>query len=410
VDEATELLSASSAHLLLARAGYSKAEIETLTKSGMLAFDRAALAPETRHRVMRSEPIDIFGPTMNLDEYEPLGAGVKSDAILLDMFTGSAFTPVRLRPAAVLGRGGFEPEIPELGIEPFDRCRVRFNSVPYFLAEDSAALEELCTKLQAIEPRRVYFRGQPHEYLIRREPAVLRLLYGRKEAREPSIPSAAFRHSFPYVDAEATMQMIFSDIIYRRTGKEHRTHWVEDWVDTEHVFADADGAIVASATSQTMAFAQHYGIPTYGLDVTRSFRIAWWFATWQYNGTGPLARYTPYTTEATEPFQRPVVYVFRSAHGVDLADLDLIARRPAVQEGLFVHGSWGPHGNLCAEDLIATIVLGRDVGVAPLSLAEVFPSEAEDPVYAELLAMKREWTDEPFASILKHVYELDMSA
>jgi hypothetical protein len=408
MDEGTELLSATEARPLLASAGYSDAEIETLTSSGIFAFDRAALAPETRHRVMRSEPIDIFGPTMNLAAYEPLGEGVKSDSILLDTFTGSAFTPVRLAPAALLGRSGFGPEIPALGIEPFDDCRVRFNSVSYFLAEDAAALEELCTKLQAVDPRRIYFRGQPREYLIKRDPAVLRLLYGG-EAREPSIPSAAFRHGFPYVDAEATVQMIFSDIIYRLTGKEQRRDWVEDWVDTENVFADANGAIAASATSQTMALAQHYGIPTYGLDVTRSFRIAWWFATWQYDGTGALARYTPYTTEATEPFQRPVVYVFRSTHGVDLADLDLVARRPTVQEGLFLHGSWGPHGNLCAEDLIATIVLGPGVGVAPLSLTEVFPGEAQDAVYAELLAMKRAWTDEPFASLLKHVYELDLS-
>ena len=81
-----------------------------------------------------------------------------------------------------------------------------------------------------------------------------------------------------------------------------------------------------------------------------------------------------------------MIYVFRSSDWDPINNLELAAERPRRQSAVLAHGSWGVHGNIVADDLIAVFALAPSVGVVPAATGDVFPSS--DPFYRELLALK----------------------
>ena len=389
----------NSAEEQLIRAGVSPAEAKTLHQSGFQAFVMNELPEEERLLIGRSEPANIFGPTMDVDSYRPAGQNLASSYVVVDSYTGGIFTPLALSNCGLFGRSGFRENLPT-SIEPSGWARVRFQEVPYIEVDDAVALEELATALSNGNPR-TFFRGQTKDHCLPRKPEVLDLLYGDGNTREPSLLSTAARSRLDYVAYEPAIQLLFEDIRHRAGASYSRTHWVEDRF--EQVYISDVGGIAARASARTMALAQHYGVPTHGLDVTRSFSTAWWFATHDFSG----GAYTPHHTPSNVALhERPVIYVLRSQHFVDLNDLDLMATRPTAQDAVFIHGSWGMHSNVCAEDLIAIIILGEGVPACDVTKEMLFPKEADDLFYAEMLNFKRTLDDPRFTESLAHIYEI----
>jgi hypothetical protein len=64
------------------------------------------------------------------------------------------------------------------------------------------------------------------------------------------------------------------------------------------------------------------------------------------------------------------------------------------------------HSNVCAEDLLAIIVLGAGIPVGDMSKEALFPAESNDPFYARLLEFKRTLDDIRFREPLAHIYEV----
>lgn len=315
------------------QAGMDLAEASELRESGFVAFDVRSVDSDEWFLVTRSEPINVFAPSMRLDELVPAGEGFDSRFVLVDTHTGSVVTPLHLRDTAIFGSEGFR-QSPFDGARPVAWARARFRAVPYLVADSLEDYQSLAAAIQQ-QDERIFFRGQTKDFTIRRTPRVRRFLYGDEGVRETSLPSAAFRHRFPYVEAEPLIEGVFRDIEYRLSGVRSRTHWVEGTFEMVYI---SNGGMANRSTARTMALAQHYGIPTNGLDVTRSSRCAWWFATHAFDvKTG---KYTAHVIPRDTPLHdRPVVYALRSHHAVDLDDLKLIATRPVAQDGVFVHGA-----------------------------------------------------------------------
>lgn len=295
---------------LLVAAGLSPVDAKLFYESGFLAFAMEELSDEERLLVGRSEPANIFGPTMRVDSYRPAGQGLASRYVLVDSFTGGIFTPMKLSDCALYGKSGFRERLPT-SIEPSGWARARFQEIPYFEVNDAGSLEELATALSRGNSK-TFFREQTKDYCVPRKPDVTSHLYGSSYVREPSLLSTAARSNFNYVAHEPAIQLLFDDIRHRAGGSHSRTHWVEDRF--EQVYISDAGGIAARASARTMALTQHYGIPTHGLDVTMSIRTAWWFATHDFNG----GAYTPHQMRSgTSLHDQPVIYVLRSRHFVD---------------------------------------------------------------------------------------------
>ncbi|MCY1247359.1 hypothetical protein D9M72_606800 [compost metagenome] len=102
-----------------------------------------------------------------------------------------------------------------------------------------------------------------------------------------------------------------------------------------------------------------------------------------------------------------MIYIFRSSDWDPIHNLELAAERPRRQAAVLAHGSWGVHGNIVADDLIAVFVLAPSFGVAPAETRDIFPSN--DPFYRELLSLKASIGDKhPLycGAGLKHVFEI----
>jgi hypothetical protein len=400
------ILSAAASEALLLKTGYSAEEVADLHGSGVAAVDLGTISEMQAFEILGSNPINLFSPDADWNEWGQRSAPERM--VLVDFYSGAVFRPMELRPFAMFGRHGLGVPFPSDFPGVSSHYRWRFNDVPVFTAWTGRDLQNLEERLNRLWPNyQILFRGQTQQYTVPRGPATLRLLYGDAAVSEPSLLSTAFRERFPYVSTERHIRAIIADIDYRLTGfKDHRW-WVEDRYETVYV-AD-EGMIARWHRISTMAIAQHYGIPTYGLDVTTSMTTAWWFATHDYHARDEKASFHPHAWSGSDFRKWPAIFVLRTASGEYIGQLDLPATRPRHQHAVFARGGWGPHGNICADDLIAVIVLAPEVGLPSLETNDVVPQPGCDPMYDELLRLKARLTRaHPLyaAAGLRYVFDL----
>src|SRR5262249_54444500 len=140
-----------------------------------------------------------------------------------------------------------------------------------------ASLDEihaLIRKLRSASNQDCYFRGQTTQYELPRKTSARRLLFGKETAVEPSILGAAIRSALDYDLVHPVLQLLLQDRLYQlaeNSGRSMETvheKWRELLISGQGIWDRC-----------CMAIAQHYGIPTFGLDLTRSPEVAIWFAT-----------------------------------------------------------------------------------------------------------------------------------
>jgi hypothetical protein len=131
-----------------------------------------------------------------------------------------------------------------------------------------------------------------------------------------------------------------------------------------------------------LALAQHYGLPTSGLDVTDRLDVALFFALMAYRKSpdGCRATYTPTDFSAG----MPVIYLlfpteqqqfdYESHRGENFPH-----GRPDAQSARFMHTAWGYAINRCAERIFLALYLDPkgDYGSFP-SAANLFPADEAD--------------------------------
>lgn len=403
----SDVLRPEKSAALMQAIGYSSKDIEDLHGSGILAMDVGALPLEDRLELLGSDPESLLSPHMDLNHFKPLKAS--GDVVLVDYYTGARLKPMKLGPLAVFGQRGLEPHPGPIWSESeqLQALRSRFNRIPVRAVTSRHQLDqELELFRKASTPRSsIFFRGQTNQYFVNRRPRVKEFLYGSCSAQEPSLPSTAYRRQFNYLAAERHWKAIVADIDYRLSGFADNRWWVED--DIEHVYLTSGGHIARWHRLSTMSISQHYGLPTFGLDVTTSLDTAWWFATHKFHERDDTAWYTRHEWHEQPTENWPVIYIFRSSDWDPIHNLELAAERPRRQAAVLAHGSWGVHGNIVADDLIAVFVLAPSFGVAPAETRDIFPSN--DPFYRELLSLKASIGDKhPLycGAGLKHVFEI----
>jgi hypothetical protein len=142
-----------------------------------------------------------------------------------------------------------------------------------------------------------------------------------------------------------------------------------------------------------VALAQHYGIPTHGLDVTTNFNVALWFATNLYTrddqGVASYASLRP-NEWPVEREHWPVLVVCQmvtnsieqSLHDCEeLAEFGLEAKRPLRQHARFFQGGHSYHQNRLAEAVVCVVRLAPGAYETNLSFDSLFPRPENDPAY-----------------------------
>jgi FRG domain len=215
----------------------------------------------------------------------------------------------------------------------------------------------------------MFLRGQQCLYLLQRDGRLRKMLFAGSCDKEPAYDVVHFG-----------LKAFLEEEVLRRDDAGENGLW-EEW-------RNASIDLGCRLDSAILALAQHYGVPSHGLDVTTSDDVALWFATnrSRRDMTG-AATYTPLSAE-DRPSDRerwPVVLacqnvtlsIQQSLHDCQvLAPFGFDARRPAAQKARFFLGGHSDHQNRVAEAVVCVFRL------APGNYAMLIVSESQNTTSA----------------------------
>lgn len=312
-----------------------------------------------------------YSPFSRVHEVSP---AISGDGVLVDTYYGLAYDGWIRRGGAPYGMTAAIP------VGPLDSLatgylRIPFARVPCIAVGDKEGLSRVLDRVQEVYSGLTFlFRGQDREYLLNRSAETHEALYG-SQVREPSLLPSAERRGVN-IDAvgPAWCGMLSSTLdLWASARKDDAQLQLIHEVGQQYRFHHF-----------ALAMAQHYGLPSSGLDVTNSIEVALFFALHRFtrpeNEPGWLM-----CSRLQGDGSVPVLYVFaveidphyirfeRSLLG------ELPENRPSRQSAFFLQRGWGMARNRAARSLVAALYLDPDGEYGLLPGAEdLFPGPDED--------------------------------
>jgi hypothetical protein len=303
----------------------------------------------------------------------------------VDTYYGLAYGPKTTVPAALYGRTADLPEYSGDSLANLGYLRVPFRRIPRVLVRNRRELDAIVGSIQSADPSlKLVFRGQVREYTLQRSASTLNALYGDPTAIEPSLlPSAARAGtSLEVIGPEwsALVQLFLNDYV----SALGRAHWI-----SPRTYSDICGQMTNLVSGYSLwafliSLAQHYGLPSAGLDVTPRLEVALYFALNDFTES-PTADRWYFTTRVEATDQHSVIYLFSNTKRFFI-DFSMVRpkgfpfARPDAQSAHFLHTGWGLATNAVATSLFMALYLDRsgDWGRLPRT-SEMFPTPDNDP-------------------------------
>jgi hypothetical protein len=385
------------------RIGFQTDVAEKLNASGMIALPVTLVSPLMKAQrgtipIFGSIPVDeinaVNQPDRSFMETKDIENPLVLPGFMLDKYYRTTFLARQPGSYAFYGTRDllrdhyteFYNYLPEASL-----LRCKHYCVPLV---DVSSAEELREHISAIPNRHsqgVFFRGQGRLYLLKRDPLVMQMLFGNSCRTEPSLTTSASRYTNYDYDLVhfALKQFLEQNILLR--DEIVGSNLYQEW-QSRSTSADCrlDSAI--------LALAQHYGLPSHGLDVTNSVDVALWFATNVFS-KDPVTGFSSYKRLQAEewshdPSEWPVVVacqsvtqsIQQSLHDCqELVDFGFGAERPNAQEARFFQGGHSDHQNRLAEAVVCVFRLTPGDYVTECSFESLFPSPSEDSAYRTML-------------------------
>ncbi|NEJ01297.1 FRG domain-containing protein [Rhizobium ruizarguesonis] len=379
--------------------GYSDEDARVLTESGFMA-----VLPGPRAEVYAAQGDDtVFGAlpadewnAANLPALDAFEDAVSSAGLLIDKQYRTGFNARRIGRQGLYGSRdvlrdhytGFYSNV-----SPGEFIRCKHYCVPIIDVANPEELAAIAADIPQHSEEGVFFRGQSKLYTVPRADRIKPMLFGDSTSREPSLPTAAARHGFDYDSLHFALRYFVQDCaLYGRPIGEAPEAIAALWREkSQSVQCELDYAV--------MALAQHYGIPTHGLDVTSSLDIATWFATniWKNDGEWAIYEKKAESTWGEKPENWPVIFACQQiTHSLgmslqsckELTEFGITALRPERQAASFFHGGHGDHQNRLAETVVCAFRLRPGPWVTRASYADLFPAPEEDSAYKTMLLFR----------------------
>jgi hypothetical protein len=233
---------------------------------------------------------------------------------------------------------------------------------------------------------------------------VNRFLYGVDTADELSLSTTACRASFEFDRFFARFQQDLQGLLYADIDRDRFAHVAYDENGTSR-FVDPEinarylkwrGAFQRMVWDVFVSgLAQHYGIPTDGLDLTDSIDVAVWMALMEQQSDIVGDRICAQYRVRPISDSLPVIYLLLTEDPPpgSLSDVgkDFVSLHSTRQQRQRAHlhfGGWGLHTNLCAEEALAAVFLSHKVQVNLAEPQFIFPNSKDDPFFARLLELR----------------------
>jgi hypothetical protein len=295
------------------------------------------------------------------------------------------------------------------GLELVDEYRVPYRKIPIFQVDSADQIKILYRSL--IENNRGYevlLRGQANTYFIGRDESENIQFYGQQCVNEPSFLPSHLRSNFDDLFIESMWHnqaaILLNDIGYDYERTLRQSSASDYWND---VYKIRNSPLF---TAFSLGIAQHYGLPSVGLDLTDSIGVASWFALNKIlvNESG-YASISP--IDSTENIT-PTLFVFRcpkdSVYNYEVVKPKMFPiARPDKQKAWFGHVGWGEAKNQLGSYLMCGFRLSEKYvySIKNHLPTDLFPSISQDPILEFFVKMMNQDKHEGEARrALKRVY------
>jgi hypothetical protein len=384
------------------KCGYSPIESKELDESGLILVPNEVLLNgfeiQGTISVIGGIPIDeVNAVNLPKAEFSEKLDTENHHGVLVDKHYRAPFKARPLKSQALYGARdvyrdhytAFYKETTHVGA-----VRCKHYCAPILQASNFAELKEIAAKVPRRGDEGIVFRGQTQFYLLDRAESAKQFPFGESCSDEPSFGTSASRQNFDYDSLHFGIAHYLENygIDFPRTQGSMGDDIYEAWRKASvSPGCEVDYAI--------MALAQHYGLPSHGLDVTESINVAAWFATNKYVPM-PDGRVTYQCMNAEDwskdPQNWPVVGIFQpvtnslsgslqSCH--ELEQFGLTPLRPSRQSAKFFLGGHSDHQNRLAEALVCLVRLKPGEYLTGLDFNGLFPDEDEDQAYKIMLSL-----------------------
>lgn len=285
-------------------------------------------------------------------------------------------------------------DLPEI----VDELRVPYRRIPIFKVGSLNDIKELTQIMIEKNPNNVIlFRGQNKLYEIERSDEEKQMLYGSVAIKEPSfLPSFQRPNQKVGYTSLCSAWHRLASILINDLNCDYKNIISPYFRSVEefHTFA--------------LGIAQHYGLPSVGVDLTDNLETALWFAINYLNVKGDGS--TSYNLIGPEA-KDATIFIFRcDQRSITRYDYGLEEyadnHRPLAQNAWFHHGGWGLSRNQMALQLMC----GFHVDVSWKSalpkdyFGQLFPSQKDDYFLDFFIKMQKWFEGSRIGDMLKGLY------
>lgn len=383
------------------KVGYSEEDMQELNQSGFFCIPFKLFGPlmsaQGDYSVFGSIPINEFNPANFPNEipehpkvyFEKNGLA----GLIIDKYYRNTFYAKPLDATALYGKNDvLRDHYSDFyrSITPLDFMRCKNYIAPIIEVETLGEMEEIVKRILKRGSGGLFFRGQTTYYQLIRGEKVKQLLFGDSNSNEPSLGTAASRTNFDYDKLHFLLKNFVADNYISCSQKS----------ESKEIWLNLCDDPTCKLDYSIMALAQHYGIPSHGLDVTTSLDVALWFAINKYQSVGNKASYKFLEASDWEQDKNkwPVIFVFQTVLNTtiqslndcqELEELDIVPLRPKRQEAKFFLGGHSDHQNRLAEAVVCAFRLKPAKYLTKVDFDYLFPNKEIDPTYDAMLQFER---------------------
>lgn len=260
--------------------------------------------------------------------------------------------------------------------------RVPYRRVPVFRVRDISELNNLFTDVKKYSPQHeILARGQTSTYSLSRSDEEKRLLFGSIDHVEPSFLASGIRKGYSELFLnclwESQARILLHDISVD----------MKDELTSEEFVRFSESTNRLQSGSRFIPFglglAQHYGLPSVGLDLTDNLQVALWFA----SNSIDIDASGCAICKPVQDLGSSRLFFFRcpknAVYSHEVVKPDCFPEcRPDHQNAWFGHVGWGQAKNQMASYLCCVVEVTSEIlkMVPPNFEDRLFPVCENDPI------------------------------
>lgn len=315
----------------------------------------------------------------------------KKDDLIIDDYYGRVFSLEYYKNTTPYGTNDKLKFYPSgVSGEIIETLRVPYRKIPIFNIETITSIPSLINQIEHANPNYdILLRGQSKIYTVPRDKEELINLYGDSEIKEPSFLPSHLRNNFNenfmhcMWNSQATILLNDIGVEYSKTLKRDK------FLDYQNDIHNLRGGY--NLMNFSLGIAQHYGMPSVGLDLTKSVEVATWFATHKmYIDEDGIA-----TVITIDKWDYSTIFVFRCPKNAVFSYEKVRPKifplgRPDKQDAWFSHVGWGYAKNQLGSYLVCGFRMKKEFidELGQNYEKELFPSIKEDPILDYFFKMK----------------------